>query len=340
MWQNYFQWETSIKGRKSVSWSAGLLKVKSWFYLFYTLRTLNMISEIHSKLLFLTSSLFPLRPVIFLLIFLLELEEKVIWPLATLVLGRSETRRQISELESWRRSLCYVGVSVFCQTRHQFSLSPLTFDLHSIICLGLKLLLLFPLSEGTFCDWSSGSWHFRCSCSLRKRKKSQKKNFSICPTKRSNILSSDQSRFIKMWFINNAADLFAASFSWFCIAVFASPAWECRSFVGGRLPQLKKKMEERVSAWLLADASSRPVAEAAHHRSGCLYWPLHCYVIKSITSSISISFHAFHSHSVCLFFRSSLAIQLQLSHFINNSSSRIGSRAVWCCWQEVPDCCG
>lgn len=101
-----------------------------------------------------------------------------------------------------------------------------------------------------------------------------------------------------MWLINSAADIFAASFSWFCVAVFASPAWECRSSVGGRLLQHKKKMEERVSALLLADTSSRPVAESARHdRSSCLYWLIHCYVIKSITSSISICFHAFHSHA-------------------------------------------
>lgn len=160
-----------------ISWFAQSEELILSVYFKYALRqSLKTVIDEHSAHA-LTSSLFPLRSVIFLLIFLLESEEKVIWPLATLFLGLSETRRQISELESWRRSLCYVGVSVFCQTGHQFSLSPLTFDLHSIICLGLKLLLLFALSEGTFCDWALDSWHSRCSCSLRKRTKSQKKNF-------------------------------------------------------------------------------------------------------------------------------------------------------------------
>lgn len=120
-----------------------------------------------------------------------------------------------------------------------------------------------------------------------------------------------------MWLINSAADLFAASFSWFCVAVFASPAWECRSFVGGRLLQHKTKMEERVSALLLADTSSRPVAESAHHnRSSCLYWLLHCYVIKSITSSISICFHAFHSHAY-----SSVAASTIQSHISSTTAA-------------------
>lgn len=105
-----------------------------------------------------------------------------------------------------------------------------------------------------------------------------------------------------MWLINSAADLFAASFSWFCVAVFASPAWECRSFVGGRLLQHKTKMEERVSAFLLADTSCRWVCSSQQEQLFVLTASLLCHQIN----------HLFDQHLLpCfslsrLFFRSSL----------------------------------